>query len=337
MILREKVSPSELNTFRDCQLKWFLSYVLGYRDPSGKAAVIGNMSHYIMELIAKAKILQQDGKKWKKDMVVGRVTADLKIMEWMEKCWHFYKKQEKHLDFTEEDLKLFKKNVEKILADPFSPDNHSNIIAPEKRFNVPIGRDWSKFSIQNERGEVEEHDLRIKGFVDLLFRDDNKDLNYVDYKFGKSKKDWITGELIDFTYLHTNIQMCLYYWAMRKEEPNEDRIVAHIWYPNLNKRFTLAIDDDHVEEVMARVKSIVLTMRGLKKPSKCSEKWRCKFCAFSKKDFDKDSLNIPYNPLRDRFSPVNGHATICDAASHFLDHRSIDQVSLYCKNESKTW
>ena len=48
-------SPSSINTYRSCNFKYYLSYILGMKTPSGKSAVLGNIVHQVFEWMAKLK------------------------------------------------------------------------------------------------------------------------------------------------------------------------------------------------------------------------------------------------------------------------------------------
>lgn len=331
----KKLSPSSINTFDGCQMKWFLSYVLGYREPSGKAAVKGTCAHYIMECLAKARLLQQAGRKWEKDNVVGRINAHHRgvndIDLWIDNTFEHFAKQNSHLEWSSSDKKDIQKSVAKALEHDLSPLNHAEIISTEDRFSMPINEDWAQFAYE-EDGEIKEGRLEINGVIDLVYRDDEGVINYLDYKFGGSLKDWNTGEEKTFESMMKDVQLCMYYWAIRQKYNDELDINSHIWYVNLKKKFSLFFDDTQIRIALNKVMNTFASIKSMEQPEQ-NFSWKCRFCEFSKtsySDWGKSKLDVLYD-INDNFSPVNGKKSMCDATAYFIKHKGINPVMENCK------
>ena len=76
-MLREYVSKSSMENFKNCGMSYLLSYPLGYRSPPRKRTVLGTAVHSIFEILAKIKMKIQEGEK------IGGIEHDeLGIISW---------------------------------------------------------------------------------------------------------------------------------------------------------------------------------------------------------------------------------------------------------------
>lgn len=325
MIPLKKLSASSINSFDACELKWFLQYVLGYREPSGKAAVLGTICHYVLECIAKSKIARQDGVPFIEDEVVGRIGHDYDLEEWVDLCFEHFAEAEKHLVLTDSDCEQCHKNIEKARRHHLFPENHAHIIEPEGGFFLPIEEVWANYSYMEGDGVVNGK-IQLNGFIDLVFRDERGTLNFVDYKFGSSTKDWATDKEKDTASIIRDTQLCMYYWALRKKFPDED-IVANLWFVKVGKTFTHIFDKQQEKHLMDKVESTIAKIRGLQRPN-ARYTWKCKFCPFKTTDFSswgRPDLNVAHHKMPDaRFDAVNGNACVCDTTKVFVDYRGLD-------------
>lgn len=319
MIKLDKLSPSSISKFSECEMKWFLSYILGYREPSGKAAIKGTASHYVMECIAQAKLLAQNGEKDKSDKVVGKIEAgNYEIDKWIDDAYnHFCLKDNNH-KWEAADKKEVTKGVNKAVQHEFCPANHAEIISPERYFAIPIMEDWAEYYYLDSSGEVASDRLKVNGVIDVVYRDNDGTINYLDYKFGKPK-DWNSGEEKNFFTLQKDVQLCLYYWAI-KNLFKEENINTHIWYVHHDKLYSLFFDETHIELAMNKVKEIFLKIKGLYEPKRniC---FKCNWCEYKKtsfKQWGRPELDVAASD-NDKFGSIDGSKTVCDAMAMFLD------------------
>ena len=325
MLPVKKLSASSISTLDMCEMKWFLQYMVGLREPSGKAAAIGSICHYILECIAHSKILRQNGKSYKKDDVVGRITKEYDLQTLIDKVYAHYIAKEPHIQWGDAEYKQVCKNIEKAKNHVLFPENHAQIIQPEQFFMMGLEHDWAKYSyIKN--GKVDEGKIHLNGIIDLIFRDENGTLNYLDYKFGQPK-DWATGKKKDYEAITKDVQLCMYYLAIKEKYPDED-ICVNIWYVNHNLVFTDFFGKMQEDIIMKKLQSVIARLRAMEKPN-TRRGFHCKFCPFSKtsfKDWDRPALDIEYNKFGGNFSPVEDKVCVCDATNTFLNYRGLQST-----------
>jgi ATP-dependent helicase/DNAse subunit B len=322
MIKIRKLSPSSVNTFDMCQMKWFLQYVLGYREPSGKAATIGSCCHYILEIVAQSKILVQDNKKWKKDKVVGRITREYDLDDLCEKAFEYFKKENPHLSLGNKELREVKKNIQISTEHELFPGNHAHIIEPERYFEVPLDFEWAKYKVL-EDGELVEKTLYINGIIDLIYQNSDGQYNCLDYKFGRAY-DWAKGYEKDYSNLTEDIQLCLYYYALTKQFPDQE-IVINLWYVKAEKLFTLYFGQENIDFAMNKLRDTFDKIKYMDSPM-CRYGKHCNFCSFKKTsfaDWGSPGLDISHNSSN-RFKPINGSSSICDATRNFINYRGLN-------------
>jgi len=327
-------SPSQLNTLDSCEMKWFLQYMLKYRELSGKAAAIGTCCHAILEAVAESKKLRQDNKTWCNNKIFGRINKSYKLDKLTEKAVNWIKEDNPHIKFEKKDIDQIYSNIEIAKDDPLFPENHKKIIATESFFNDALNFDWATYSKIGKDGSVESKPLRIIGFIDLVYLDHNDEVNYLDYKFG-SLKDWVTGKEKNYSNLQEDTQLCLYYWHVSNKFKEYGDIKTNIWYVKQKKKFGLYFDNDNVLTAMSKVKDAFLKIKGMTRPS-CNYTWKCKnFCPFSKNsftDFGQNQLDVDYEHHKSKFDDVNGKLSICDAMNMFFDNRDLNIILENCRN-----
>lgn len=318
----KKLSASSISTLDMCEMKWFLQYMAGFREPSGRAAAIGSMCHYVLECIAHSKLLRQNGRSYKKDDVVGRITPKYNLQELTDKVYSHYTQKEPHIEWGDKEYREVCKNIEKAKAHPLFPENHAEIISPEQFFMMKVDEEWAKYSYL-KGGKTEEGNVHINGIIDLIFRDNNGVLNYLDYKFGQPK-DWATGKKKDYAAIVKDVQLCMYYLAVKNKFPGED-ICVNIWYVNHNLVFSDFFGQAQEDIIMKKLESVMARLRSIDKPD-TRRGFHCKFCPFSKtsfKNWDRPNLDIDYNKFGGHFGPVEEKVCVCDATKTFIDYRGL--------------
>jgi len=333
----KKLSASSVSSFYGCQMKWFLEYILGYRTESGRAAAIGTMAHYVMEGVAKSKKLRQDNKKWRKDPIFGRIKQSYDLDEWADAIFDHNTKVENHIEWSIKDRKLLKKYINTAKNHRLFPENHKEIIETEQRFSLPINKPWAKYL--NEQGKLEP--IKINGFIDLIYRDSKDNLHYVDYKFGGKRgdipTDFHTGKDKTFSTMKQDIQLCLYYWAIRQLFPNMQPI-TNIWYVNYNVVLTDAFEDEIYKFTMDYVKKTLDQIKDMDSPTflyNGGPLWKCNYlCSFSKQtfsDFDRPELTMNASGS-EKFDSIGGKKCVCDTMKTFFNNRSLNSIVENCKN-----
>lgn len=331
MIPLRQVSPSSISKFDECQMKWFLEYILKHREPTGKAALIGTVCHAVLEAVGQSMQARQKRGKNKvvENKFFGPIGTVYDMNELAQKSIQHFQAENPHIVFTEPDLEEIYSNLETAKDHPLFPENHKKIIATEFFFNKAVGTDWSKYTVI-EDGVPVEKEVRIIGVIDLVFENKNGEIGYLDYKFGRAY-DWNKNTDKTFTNLAEDIQLCLYYWAMKQDYPVDD-INTHIWYVKAGKTFNMHFDESNERTALDKLEQVVLAVKNMQKPS-CNYTWKCKnYCQFSKKNFADFGLEVdlPY-VAGAKFPAVNGSLCVCDATNVMIDKRGIDLVVENCK------
>ena len=329
MTIIDRFSTSSYNTFDDCQMQWFLTYVLGYSDPSGKAAAKGTMCHSVMEAIAKSKILRQKGQKTTKDEVFGTLKQTYKTSNLIKRAYDYHSAKEKHLTWVSADYKDVIEWANIAIHHPYCPEYHHEIVSVEERFKFPIKAPWAL--LPNGKR------LNISGIVDLVFRDKDGRLNYLDYKFGKEPRNWNTGETYTYDSMRSNIQLGLYYWAVKQlYEGSNPR--SHIWYPRTDNLWSYDFNQDESDSAMYKIKLALDKILHMEEPSR-NKSWKCtKMCQYGKKSFaqlGKKGLDIKPNGTESFPCASDGQVVACDAATKFFSRRSLEIVIEACKATKK--
>ena len=322
MLPVKKLSASSITTLDMCEMKWFLQYMVGMREPTGKAAAIGSICHYILECIAHSKILRDNNKAYKKDDVVGRINKSYDLDSLTKKVYDYFIENERHLDWTDADYRQVCRNIEKAKNHTLFPENHAQIVSPEQFFMMKMEQPWAKYSYL-KGDKADEGHIYVNGIIDLIFRDENGTLNYLDYKFGQPK-DWATGKKKDYAAITKDVQLCMYYMAIKDKYPNED-ICVNIWYVNHGLVFTDYFGVAQEDIILKKLQTVISRLRELEVPD-TRYGFHCKFCQFSKtsfKNWDKPKLDIDYDKFGGHFPPVEDKACVCDAAKVFVKYRGL--------------
>jgi len=322
MLPVKKLSASSITTLDMCEMKWFLQYIVGMREPTGKAAAIGSICHYILECVAHSKILRQTGKKTRKDDIVGTIKQKYDLEEWTKLVYDHFVKKEAHLDWTDKDYRQVVSNIKKATNHVLFPENHAEIISPEQFFMMKLDQPWAEYHYLNGK-KVEDGNIHVNGIIDLIFRDQHGILNYLDYKFGQPK-DWATGKKKDYAAIAKDVQLCMYYMAIKQKYPDED-ICVNIWYVNHDTVFTDFFGAAQEEIILKKLESVINRLREIEQPE-TRYGFHCTFCPFKKttfKGWEKGHLDIDYDKFGGHFPPVEDKVCVCDATKTFLKYRGL--------------
>lgn len=331
MILSERLSPSALTTMEMCEMKWFIGYVLNYREPSGEAAVLGTAAHDVMEGITLSKLCRQTGTP-QKHRAFGEVGESYDLDELCDLAYEYHKKDNPLLKWAKKQRTVVFDYVYKTKEHKFFPENHHEIVSPEQYFREEIGEDWAEFT-EIEDGKLKKGRLKIAGKIDLVYRDKTGQLHYLDYKFGKRGPwDWAKDKEKTFETMKTDIQLCLYYWAAKRLYPNETPI-THIWYVNADTVWTDAFSQKEEDYAMETVERVFARIKSMDKPSTRYGK-HCAFCAFKKNNlgnWGRPELDLVAIGS-EKFKPIDDKKSCCDTIKYFSEYRSLPVIVENCKD-----
>lgn len=175
---------SSIGTLSFCEQKYFLSYVLGFKDKTNKKAVMGSIMHKALEILGLSKIAQTNNESKVNIDDIGILSVnqcnDIDLIT--TKAFEFYQRNTPELNFTNEDLNTCIKWVYKAIQyneGSMDPRNQ-NIKEVEVFFDIEIQKDWAWYEYKIGNQEINGF-LSLKGTVDVLV--DEGDIYHIqDYK-----------------------------------------------------------------------------------------------------------------------------------------------------------
>lgn len=274
-------SKSALETYAECEFKFYLNYICKVPSPSGKSALIGNIVHKVMEILA----LRKKNKKHKKKSKINDPQWLLDIV------YMSYTKKNKDIEWTNVDYNTCIKNIDWLLNNGFHPFTQK-VLDAEQNFELSI----NKKGFKNKDGDY----YKIKGIIDLCVDEKNDTLHIIDYKTGKYVSDWATGkEKIDFS---KDLQLRMYYLAVKKLYPKHKKYKFSVVYSNLGKVFTTEIGHESEKSIIESLRRYFVKININETPLRLKDddtrsdlKWRCfKLCHYGKSG-QCDSANNKLN------------------------------------------
>ena len=212
---------SSLGTYKMCNLKYFLNYVLGHQEPANAKANWGTTVHAVFETLAICKKRIQTGERKRMKITqdpIGEFSfskeelyTDEFVYKILNKSFEFYKKHCPDTIFDSKSYDFCEKMVWDTLRynnGQFDPRNRT-IIDTEPHFDFAIDEPWAKFSFDGPDGKIEGN-LAVKGTIDLITELPDRTIEVIDWKTGK-RIDWATGEEKDYNKLMKDTQLLLYY------------------------------------------------------------------------------------------------------------------------------
>jgi hypothetical protein len=265
---------SSYGTWHMCQQQYYIIYGLGYSSKPNKRAVCGTICHKVMEVLANCKKTMQDSPTKKKfvfkDEELGEfkftyniLMSDKFVSELLDKCYSHYTTSSPHIEFNyEEDYAFSKLMVDSGLAmnhGSYDPRNQ-NIFKAEQPFDFTIDEPWGTYTYNGQ-----QYTLRIKGTMDLIVKEGEDVLHFVDYNTG-ARKNWATGEEKTYEKLHDDFQLMLYYYAMSKLFPDYKNKLVTIIFLRDGGPFTMCYEDDTIEKCKTEIKNHLEEVLNTKNP-----------------------------------------------------------------------
>ena len=275
MYLRPHISKSSIETFDFCQVKYFLQYVLGYRDKPIKSAIIGIAVHEFAELIALCTLNAKNNKLSTSSdyYFFSHETIEKLDIEAIYK-YVWLSTLPKYPNLTLADEKLFIKLCNSLIKQ-FDIRNY-NIVGIEKEFDIELKYDWAIL----ENGSF----FRVKGILDLIIKHDNGIYEVIDYKTGK-RHNFVTGKKLEYSDIQTDLQLSIYDLAFKQLYPGIKS--SYTLFYIKNKEFvTVSFPEKNlkrIESVLKRYKERIQKVNKLIPLSIDRASWKCqRLCGFSK-------------------------------------------------------
>lgn len=292
---------SSYSSYDLCEAQFFYKYVLGWNEPSGKKADLGNIVHKALELLARKKLASQNREATfvEGECAPGRKfdTASFLPEEAVQVAWDYYTSgPAKHHGMTKfdptspgkpaklsKDFKFVVSSMDKVLHGlngSFNPLNR-DIVAPEVYFDYILDEKWAAYSYVDHNGKTVNGQLGVRGTVDLVtrVRKDPYVIEYVDWKTG-ARKCWAKNKVKTPEMLNDDFQLILYYYALNRLYPEAQSIIMTIHFINDGGPFTVTFEKRDLGRAMDMIRKRFEEIKSKRIPRqnigfKCS-----KFCHF---------------------------------------------------------
>jgi hypothetical protein len=281
---------SSYNTWDFCPHKYYLSYVLGMKEPSGKKAVMGSIVHKALELLAWRKLAEQNGDANVHDEETGLTKPRHAITPKaaLAAGWDFYTSRETHHEWFPRDRKSCEKWLLQGLEfrDGLYNPLQRKVVAPEQYFSFAIEEPWAEYRYKMPDGSLLEGYLGLKGTIDLVTEHPIGVLEYLDWKTGQ-RKDWATGKEKDFWKLCDDPQLRMYHYALSRLYPDAKEIFVTIFYVQFLEPFSICFMRDDLKKTEQMLRKRFDLIRSTTNPpwirNNPAHSWKCSnLCHFGK-------------------------------------------------------
>lgn len=260
------LSSSYYNNYSDCAWKFFLISCCFEQDVAGASALLGTISHKVLELLARLSIIKhrKDSKYW-----------DYQYL-WQICFNHFFnKKPEIAQKIEPSKIKKVVLGLKELVEGEYSPISE-NVIHSEREFIVSM--EGKRFKLESGSQFV------IRGTIDRIDKThDPKIIIIHDYKSGQAtvfpSKEPITPDYLT----NESIQPAMYFYAAMKMFPHIKEVIVLFHYfsekitiPAIFTEKDLPRIEDKIYQRFNTIKNDNDTKRNIS--------WRCKsLCHFGPK------------------------------------------------------
>lgn len=268
---------SSFNQDSFCSQSFYLRYILGFPDPSNRAADKGNIAHKILELLASKKLAIQLGEAsfFNDELNMSFDTEAFSLDDAIQWGWDCYTKIKPTIHhWNETDLDFCKDSVYKAMngwGGFFNPLNR-DVIFPEKYFDFVIDEPWAEYEYDGVAGK-----LSLKGTVDLVCKFEGSDatVEMVDWKTGK-RKDWASGKIKEWKDLRDDPQLRIYHYALCQLLPDVEHIIVTIVFMNDGGPYSLDFSREDLVETKRILRQRFEKIRDTTRPKLIWPDWKCK-------------------------------------------------------------
>ncbi len=260
------LSASSFSTFSDCSFKYFLSYVLGFEDVAGAAALQGTLAHKILEVLSRASI-----NKHYKESKVWDVNYLWDI------AFNHYFNSKSNIAEQIDNAKLRKvcKGIHELLASEYTPIR-DNTISAEATFYIPL--EGKEFNIKGT-----DKQFSIRGVIDRIDKLDEETIEIIDYKSG-TRMDYKSADRKKKgpIELHGDIQPKMYHLAAKTLYPWAKNFLVTFIYFTDGGAITVPFCDSDVDITKGILRDRLNTIWHDNDPQRTIS-WKCKhMCGYGK-------------------------------------------------------
>jgi hypothetical protein len=259
------LSASGYSLYEWCPWKFYLIQVLGFSDESGVAAIIGTMSHHILEILSKASIVKHDknSKIWNPEYLWNIVYS------------HYASKNAEMFECIDNaKFKKVAKGLIELINGEYSPITDKTI-GVEISFNIPI---LDKELIINDNGE--DKYFNIRGRIDRIDKINDSTIEIIDYKSGV-RTSYDTKERLkkNEISLREEIQPRLYHMAARHLFPHIENVIVTFIYFTDGGAVSMPFSDDDFVQTRDMIKRRFFTIKNNEDPDR-NVTWKCRSNVF---------------------------------------------------------
>jgi|14BtaG_2_1085337.scaffolds.fasta_scaffold00392_8 hypothetical protein len=319
---------SSFNNWDFCEQQYYLKYVLGLPDVSGKKAEMGTIVHKVMEILAVAKEGHQNGVYTFTDDALGDFTfSEQELFDdaWMDYLltlsYDYYAGKSVH-KWTKGDKKKCLQWCYTAVTELnccFDPRKRK-IIAAEPHFDFVLPYEWAKFEYEIN-GEKIEGQLAMKGTIDMVTEERPGILESVDWKTGKCM-NWATGETKGYNCFTKDPQLRIYHYALHKLFPEVEQFIPTIYWINDGGAYTMPYGPKDIKATEEMLRRRFQEIKRSTKPSLIAntrQRWKCKtLCGFGKTQHPSGEIN-PY---------TGDPHTICSMVAAKIKRQGIERTTI---------
>lgn len=292
---------SSYNNWDFCQQQYYLKYVLGLPDISGKKAEMGTIVHKVMECLASAKKAFQDGVFNFSDDSLGDITfseEELFADPWMEylysMSYEYYTVKSPHKWTAGDRKKCLKWCYTAVteLNGAFDP-RRRHIVASEPHFDFVLPYDWAHYEYEID-GQKIEGQLAMKGTIDMVTEEMPNVLESVDWKTGQCK-NWATGVPKTYKCFQKDPQLRIYHYALHKLFPEVEQFIPTIYWINDGGAFTMPFGPSDIAATEEMLRKRFREIKRATRPhliAHTKDRWKCRtLCGFGKSNHPSGEIN----------------------------------------------
>lgn len=287
MIIKS-LSASAYGAFDFCQHKFYLTYGLGYREPSNKKAEMGSIVHDVLECLALSKIHRTKSKfEHQRLGIIDNTILDIDDII-VRSYTHYVLSSE--FDYDKSDLETCREWTYKVIEDELYDPRKLNVIDAEKYFDILITEDWAKYEHNGKIGYI-----GIRGYIDMITEPHPGVISVTDWKTGK-RKDWNTGKVKTAEYIETDIQLLCYGYATQFLYPEAETILATLYYINDGGPFTINYTKEKKKYIETKLANRFHEIKSTQQPKLLSNDrshFKCrKWCYFNKTKMPNTNISM---------------------------------------------
>ena len=141
---------SSLGTLDFCEQKYFLQYNLSYRDKTNKKALMGTVTHKVMQTLGDKCLAMKNGETEVVDDELGTISFDQcdDLSYINDLAFDYYTKNFPEVDLGESEKRTCLKWAEKAVAyqDGLLDPRNQDVFATELFFDIEIDKPWARYN-----------------------------------------------------------------------------------------------------------------------------------------------------------------------------------------------